>query len=75
MYNNKLQRKNWKDSKMKKEILRGISITVEVILGVIIPLFLFLAIVCSDINIENQIDQCEEKIEIPYTQLNKLKNQ
>lgn len=60
---------------MKKEILRGISITAEVILGVIIPLFLFLAIVCSDINIENQIDQCEEKIEIPYTQLNKLKNQ
>lgn len=46
---------------MKKEILRGISITAEVILGVIIPLFLFLAIVCSDINIENQIDQCEEK--------------
>lgn len=73
---------------MKKDILHGISITGEVILGVIIPLFLFLAIVWSDINtenkksddeyireLENRIDQCEEKIEIPYTQLNKLKNQ
>lgn len=73
---------------MKKDILHGISITGEVILGVGIPLFLFAVMVCSHVHtenkksddeyireLENQIDQYEEKLETLYNQLNELKSQ